>query len=176
MYVTWNLTGSHVSNRQVSRVVFVWYVRYVTWTQCLCSSFNLKSNLTSSTIKLRGFFRLCTVNTIGFYYLFNCCMFRSIRPSSGRHIFARTYPIRVRLIKVRGVFRLHNVTIVGYFYYLFNCYMFQSIRPSSSINIFAKIYSTTTSVVFRILVNIMNNYIDRFCCCYDVIVSSSARV
>jgi hypothetical protein len=42
-------------------------------------------------------------------------------------------------IKVRGVFRLRNVNIVG-FYYLFNCYMFRS-YAHLQVDIFSRIYS-----------------------------------
>jgi hypothetical protein len=69
---------------------------------------------------------------------------------------------QVTKIKVRGVFCLRNVNIVG-FYYLFNMPHVSVIRPSSSRNIFARTYSTDDgSVVFRILLNIMNNYSERF--------------
>jgi hypothetical protein len=67
----------------------------------------------------------------------------------------------VLTVKVRGVFCLCNVNIIG-FYYLFNMLHISVIRPSSGRNIFARTYSTDNgSVVFRILVN-MNSYSDRF--------------
>jgi hypothetical protein len=52
-----------------------------------------------------------------------------------------------------GLFRLRNVTNVGYFYYLLLLKLLHVsvIRLSSSRNIFARIYSTDDgSVVFRI--------------------------
>jgi hypothetical protein len=61
-------------------------------------------------------------------------------------------------------FHVCNVNIVGV-YYLFNCYMF---RPYDHLqaNILVylhRTYSTDNgSVVFRMSVNIMNNYSDRF--------------
>jgi hypothetical protein len=51
------------------------------------------------------------------------------------------------------LFRLRNLTIVGYFYYLILLKLLHVsvVRPSSSKNIFARIYSTNNgSVVFRI--------------------------
>jgi hypothetical protein len=63
---------------------------------------------------------------------------------------------------VRGFFRLRNVNIAC-FYYLFNMLHVSVIRPSSGRNIFARNYSTDSrSVVFRILVDIVDNYSDRF--------------
>jgi predicted amino acid racemase len=50
--------------------------------------------------------------------------------------------ITICFIKVRGVFRLRNVNIVG-FYYLFNCfncYMFRS-YDNLQVDIFSRIYS-----------------------------------
>jgi hypothetical protein len=53
-----------------------------------------------------------------------------------------------RLIKVRRFFRLHNVTIVGYFYYLFICRHVSAIRPSSSRHTFARTYSPRVRHIF----------------------------
>jgi hypothetical protein len=62
---------------------------------------------------------------------------------------------------VRGVFHLRNVNIVGFFYYLFKCYMFRSYNHLQA-DIFYRNYSTDNgSVVFRVLVIIMNDYSDR---------------
>jgi hypothetical protein len=58
-----------------------------------------------------------------------------------------------RIQVVGGLFRLCNVTIVGYFYYLifFKLLHVSVVWPSSSRNIFARIYLTDNgSVVFRI--------------------------
>jgi hypothetical protein len=47
----------------------------------------------------------------------------------------------------RGLFRLRNVTIVGYFYYL-NCYMFRT-YDHIQVDISSRMYSTDNgSVVF----------------------------
>jgi hypothetical protein len=68
-------------------------------------------------------------------------------------------------IKVRGVFHLRNVNIVG-FCYLFNCFncsMFQS-YDHLQVDIFSRIYSTDNGsiVFFTILDIIVNDYGDRF--------------
>jgi hypothetical protein len=38
------------------------------------------------------------------------------------------------LFKARGVFRLRNVNIVGFFFYLFNCYMFRQYDNGSVVS------------------------------------------
>jgi hypothetical protein len=53
---------------------------------------------------------------------------------------------------VKGfLFRLRNVTIVGYFYYLLLILLHASVvRPSSSRNILARIYSTDNGSIVKI--------------------------
>jgi hypothetical protein len=61
-----------------------------------------------------------------------------------------------------GFSRLDNVTVVG-FYYLFNCYMFRSNdRLQAEVYLLDNYSSNNGSVVFRILVNFMDNYSDQF--------------
>jgi hypothetical protein len=44
-------------------------------------------------IKVRGLFRLCNVTVVGFYYLFNCYMFRSYD-----HLQAEIYLLEITLL------------------------------------------------------------------------------
>jgi hypothetical protein len=65
-------------------------------------------------------------------------------------------------IKGEGVFRLRNFNIVGFFTIYLIANMFRSYNHLQA-DIFSRTYSTDKgSVVFRILVIIMNDYSDRF--------------
>jgi hypothetical protein len=49
-----------------------------------------------------------------------------------------------------GLFRLHNVTIIGHFYYLIlpKLLLVSVVRPSSGINILVRITRLTTDLLF----------------------------